>query len=121
MAMNTRLENGITYRARSGGSKRLYPDLGGKIVGYVQNPVKACPSAGFAVFGRRSTTTGPIRETQSLLPPSGHLTKNKKATIASGLRKSLILMVPEAGIEPARRERRGILNQRASFASYCMK
>jgi len=30
-------------------------------------------------------------------------------------------MVPETGIEPARRERRGILNQRASFASYCMK
>jgi hypothetical protein len=25
-------------------------------------------------------------------------------------RNSLILMVPEAGIEPARRERRGILN-----------
>ncbi len=38
------------------------------------------------------------------------LRQNKKATIASGLRKSLILMVPEAGIEPARRERRGILN-----------
>ncbi|MFB2928583.1 hypothetical protein [Aeromonas hydrophila] len=38
------------------------------------------------------------------------LTKNKKAAIASGLCKSLILMVPEAGIEPARRERRGILN-----------
>ncbi|MGL6603513.1 hypothetical protein ACSZN2_18375 [Aeromonas hydrophila] len=38
------------------------------------------------------------------------LTKNKKAAIASGLFKSLILMVPEAGIEPARRERRGILN-----------
>ncbi|MGL6539386.1 hypothetical protein ACSZNU_20990 [Aeromonas hydrophila] len=38
------------------------------------------------------------------------LTKNKKAAIASGLVKSLILMVPEAGIEPARRERRGILN-----------
>ncbi|MGU5846091.1 hypothetical protein [Aeromonas hydrophila] len=38
------------------------------------------------------------------------LTKNKKAAIASGPVKSLILMVPEAGIEPARRERRGILN-----------
>ncbi|MGL6288826.1 hypothetical protein [Aeromonas hydrophila] len=37
------------------------------------------------------------------------LPKNKKAAIASGLFKSLILMVPEAGIEPARRERRGIL------------
>ncbi len=36
--------------------------------------------------------------------------KNKKTAIASGLFKSLILMVPEAGIEPARRERRGILN-----------
>ena len=36
--------------------------------------------------------------------------KTKKATIASGLRKSLILMVPEAGIEPARLEKRGILN-----------
>ena len=39
-----------------------------------------------------------------------HFAKNKKAAIASGLFKSLILMVPEAGIEPARRERRGILN-----------
>ncbi|WP_162516492.1 hypothetical protein [Aeromonas hydrophila] len=35
--------------------------------------------------------------------------KNKKAAIASSLRNSLILMVPEAEIEPARRERRGIL------------
>ncbi|WP_265453373.1 hypothetical protein [Aeromonas salmonicida] len=39
----------------------------------------------------------------------GHWEENKKATIASGLRKSLILMVPEAGIEPARLEKRGIL------------
>ncbi|MFB2859579.1 hypothetical protein [Aeromonas hydrophila] len=38
------------------------------------------------------------------------LGENKKATITSGLRKPLILMVPEARIEPARRERRGILN-----------
>ncbi len=51
-----------------------------------------------------------IDSTQSLSPLCRHLTKNKKATIASGLCKSLILMVPEAGIEPARRERRGILN-----------
>jgi hypothetical protein len=36
--------------------------------------------------------------------------KTKKATIASGLRNSLNLMVPEAGIEPARLEKRGILN-----------
>ena len=48
------------------------------------------------------------------------LRQNKKATIASGLRKSLILMVTEAGIEPARRERRGILNRVAPFASYNM-
>ncbi|QWL57612.1 hypothetical protein HQ400_04025 [Aeromonas jandaei] len=47
--------------------------------------------------------------------------QNKKAAIASGLRKSLILMVTEAEIEPARRERRGILNQRASLESHCMK
>lgn len=40
----------------------------------------------------------------------GHWAENKKATITSGLRKSLILMVPEAGIEPARLEKRGILN-----------
>ena len=31
-----------------------------------------------------------------------------------------VLMVPEAGIEPARRERRGILNRLAPFASYNM-
>ncbi|WP_206780170.1 hypothetical protein, partial [Aeromonas salmonicida] len=49
----------------------------------------------------------------------GHWEENKKATIASGLRKSSILMVPEAGIEPARRERRGILNPDLfSFKSY---
>jgi hypothetical protein len=31
-----------------------------------------------------------------------------------------VSMVPEAGIEPARRERRGILNRLAPFASYNM-
>lgn len=42
MAMNTRLENGITYRARSGGSNRPYPAPHGKFLGYIQNLIKAC-------------------------------------------------------------------------------
>ncbi len=36
--------------------------------------------------------------------------KRKRPLFLVAFRNSLILMVPEAGIEPARRERRGILN-----------
>ena len=60
----------------------------------IQHPVHDC---GFIIENR-------CRHSVAIWP------KTKKATIASGLHKSLILMVPEAGIEPARLEKRGILN-----------
>ncbi len=63
-----------------------------------------------ATTPRQGYRVGLNRSPKFLSPLCRHFGTNKKATIASGLRKSLILMVPEAGIEPARRERRGILN-----------
>ncbi len=102
IAMNTPLENRITYQARSGGSNRPCPVPHGKFLGYIQNFIKACLQQALLLW-----RYGLDIIAVAILAP---LRQNKKATIASGLRKSLILMVPEAGIEPARRERRGILN-----------
>ena len=102
MAMNTRLENGITYQARSGGSNRPCPVPHGKFLRYIQNLIKACLQQALLLW-----LYGLDIIAVAILAP---LRQNKKAAIASGLSKSLILMVPEAGIEPARRERRGILN-----------
>ncbi len=47
---------------------------------------------------------------KALSPLCRHLGKRKRPLFLVAFRNSLILMVPEAGIEPARRERRGILN-----------
>ncbi|MFM5527686.1 hypothetical protein ACET73_19350 [Aeromonas veronii] len=46
---------------------------------------------------------------KALSPLCRHLGKRKRPLFLVAFRNSLILMVPEAGIEPARRERRGIL------------
>ncbi|QWZ78765.1 hypothetical protein [Aeromonas sp. FDAARGOS 1419] len=47
---------------------------------------------------------------KALSPLCRHLGKRKRPLFLVAFCNSLILMVPEAGIEPARRERRGILN-----------
>ncbi len=47
---------------------------------------------------------------KALSPLCRHLGKRKRPLFLVAFRNSLILVVPEAGIEPARRERRGILN-----------
>ncbi len=66
-------------------------------------PYKSLPSAGFVVM-QLWTRHNRCRHSVAILP------KTKRPLFLVAFHNSLILMVPEAGIEPARRERRGILN-----------
>ncbi len=74
----------------------------GKFLGYIQTPIKACL--------QQACCYEAVDSTQSLSPLCRHSGKRKRPLSLVAFCNSLILMVPEAGIEPARRERRGILN-----------